>query len=80
VRASKTESGIRTVPLLPELRTDLENWRGYLEGIGLYQPRGPVLAVRRRPNRRPGDGSPDVAQNGQTHGNATFRTSEPRTR
>lgn len=46
VRASKTDSGIRTVPVLPELDDELRAWRRHLERLGLHRPHGPVLATR----------------------------------
>jgi integrase len=46
VRRSKTDSGVRTVPILPELDAGLRSWRRYLEGRGLYLPDRPVLATK----------------------------------
>jgi integrase/recombinase XerD len=46
VRRSKTDSGVRTVPVLPELDAGLRAWRRYQEQHGHYRPDGPVLATR----------------------------------
>jgi site-specific recombinase XerD len=54
VRASKTDSGLRSIPVLPELEKALERWRRHLQGKGLYDPNGPVLVTR--------SGTPTAAQ------------------
>jgi integrase/recombinase XerD len=46
VTTSKTDAGIRQVPVLPELEKGLSNWRRYLEANGLYSASGPVLVTR----------------------------------
>jgi integrase/recombinase XerD len=54
VQASKTDSGLRTIPVLPELAKGLERWREHLKRKGLYDARGPVLVTR--------NGTPTKAQ------------------
>jgi integrase/recombinase XerD len=46
VRSSKTDSGIRAIPVLPELREGLERWRRHLECCGMFRHDGPVLVTR----------------------------------
>lgn len=46
VRESKTQSGIRMVPVLSELRDGLSTWRSHLEREKLYRPDGPILVTR----------------------------------
>jgi integrase len=46
VRRSKTDSGVGTVPVLPELDAGLRAWWRYQEQQGHYRPDGPVLATR----------------------------------
>jgi integrase/recombinase XerD len=46
VRASKSDSGLRTIAVLPELAAGLERWREHLKGKGLYRPDGPILVTR----------------------------------
>ena len=48
VRASKTDSGLRTVPVLPELAVELEAWQALLSERGLRDPRLPVLVTAHR--------------------------------
>ena len=48
VRTSKTESGVRSVPLLPELAEELQAWRRFLDQRGLYWPDGPILCTSNR--------------------------------
>jgi integrase/recombinase XerD len=53
VRESKTDSGVRTVPILPELAESLRDWGSYLDGRGLRWPDGPVLVTGRRTAMKP---------------------------
>ena len=53
VRESKTDSGLRSVPVLPELRDSLASWRSHLERKGLYDARGPILVTRNRTPLKP---------------------------
>ena len=46
VRKSKTDAGVRTIPVLPELRPVLEEWRQFQLTRGLHEPHTPVLATR----------------------------------
>jgi integrase/recombinase XerD len=46
VRESKTQSGIRSIPVLPELEKGLDSWRAHLESKGLYRHDGPILVSR----------------------------------
>jgi integrase/recombinase XerD len=46
VRRSKTDSGIRTVPVLPELDRDMRTWERRTRERGLWKPDGPVLVTR----------------------------------
>ncbi len=48
VRASKSEAGYRTVPIVPELRPHLQAWVTYTKRQGLYAPDGPFLVTRNR--------------------------------
>src|SRR5689334_3142123 len=45
-RLTKTDNGIRTIPLLPELRPILRAWEVEQRAKGLVLPDGPVLATR----------------------------------
>lgn len=45
VRTSKTEAGVRSLVLLPELASELAAWQRQLERRGLYRSDGPVLAT-----------------------------------
>jgi site-specific recombinase XerD len=53
VRASKTDSGIRAIPVLPELAKALERWRKHCKRAGLYDASGPVLVTRNGTQMRP---------------------------
>ena len=46
VHKSKTTSGIRTVPIPPELLPRLIRWRAQQVEDGIYPPTGPVLSTR----------------------------------
>jgi integrase/recombinase XerD len=46
VRRSKTDSGIRTVPVLPALDRELRRWQRLIERDGRHRPDGPVLVTR----------------------------------
>jgi integrase/recombinase XerD len=46
IRKSKTQSGVRTIPILPELRPVLLEWRQYQLTRGLHQDHVPLLATR----------------------------------
>lgn len=46
VRASKTQSGIRTITLLAEMVRELDSWERYCRERGLYQVGSYVLATR----------------------------------
>jgi integrase/recombinase XerD len=46
VRRSKTDSGIRTVPVLPALDRELRRWLRLVERGGLHGPDAPVLVTR----------------------------------
>ncbi len=47
VRSSKTEKGVRVVPVVPELLPELESWFGYLASSGRAGSDVPVLATSR---------------------------------
>jgi integrase/recombinase XerD len=46
VSTSKTDSGLRAIPVLPELARGLDSWREHVRGEGLYRNDGPVLVTR----------------------------------
>jgi integrase/recombinase XerD len=46
VRHSKTVSGIRVIPIFPELRPEIGRWRGYQQAIGLDDPDLPFLGTK----------------------------------
>ncbi len=46
VRESKTESGLREIPISDELAFEIRAWLRYLEDRGLNNPNGPLLATR----------------------------------
>src|SRR5262249_55501379 len=46
VRESKSPAGYRTLPIVPELRPELEAWRAHLEREGLYGSDRPFLITR----------------------------------
>jgi integrase len=48
VRKSKTASGLRMIPISPELRLELQRWIAHLHERDLYHERGPLLATRNR--------------------------------
>ena len=48
VRKAKTDAGIRTIPVLPELERDLRDWLRHITERGLYDLDGPVLVTNRR--------------------------------
>jgi integrase len=48
IRESKTESGRRVVPILPELRIELERWFEFLAARGLRDDSLPLLVTRNR--------------------------------
>jgi integrase len=48
IRESKTESGRRVVPILPELRIELDRWFDYLSAQGLRDDNLPLLVTRNR--------------------------------
>ena len=50
VSKSKTAAGIRTIPILPELKLELRRWAKYQEARGLLEGHLPVLCTK---NRRP---------------------------
>jgi integrase/recombinase XerC len=58
VRQSKSDAGLRTVPIVPELSVELRRWLRGLEERGLYRPAGPLLAVKERPGRGSWNGEP----------------------
>jgi site-specific recombinase XerD len=45
IRVSKSDSGLRVVPITPELRLELERWFDRLRTRGLYRPDAPVLST-----------------------------------
>jgi integrase len=53
VRASKTDSGIRTVPMLPELDRELRSWHRYIDRRGLLTSAGSVLVTARSTSMKP---------------------------
>jgi integrase/recombinase XerD len=58
VRQSKSDAGLRTIPIVPELNLELRAWLRRLEERGLYRPAGPLLAVQERPGRGRWNGEP----------------------
>jgi integrase/recombinase XerD len=46
VSSSKTDSGLRAIPILPELAQGLDRWREHVKREGLYRKDGPVLVTR----------------------------------
>jgi site-specific recombinase XerD len=46
IRKSKTEAGVRTIPILPELRPVLMDWRQYQLMRGLHGDQVPLLATK----------------------------------
>jgi integrase len=48
IRESKTEAGRRIVPILAELRIELERWFEHLKGVGLRDDNLPLLVTRNR--------------------------------
>jgi len=48
VRASKSEAGYRSVPIVPELRAQIERWRRFVQTHGCYHAEGPFLVTRHR--------------------------------
>lgn len=53
IRRSKTAAGMRTIPLADVLVPALRTWQRYLEGQGLYERNGYVLATRNRTSMAP---------------------------
>jgi site-specific recombinase XerD len=47
VRHSKTENGLRRVPVVPVLRPYLDEWIARLHAMGLYRADGPLLVTNR---------------------------------
>jgi integrase/recombinase XerD len=45
VRASKSDAGLRVVPVVPELNVELRKWIASLRRRGLYRADGPLLAT-----------------------------------
>lgn len=48
ITESKTEAGVRVIPILPELRIELERWFRYLSEKGLRDDRLPLLVTKNR--------------------------------
>jgi len=48
VRKSKSDAGLRQIPLAPELETELQAWKKHLVGKNLFGPESPVLITRNR--------------------------------
>jgi integrase/recombinase XerD len=48
VRESKSDAGLRQIPLAPELETELRAWKKHLAGRNLFAPESPVLITRNR--------------------------------
>jgi site-specific recombinase XerD len=48
VRESKSDAGLRQIPLAPELETELRSWKKHLVGRSLFAPEAPVLITRNR--------------------------------
>jgi integrase/recombinase XerD len=46
VSSSKTDSGLRAIPVVPELANGLDRWREHVKREGLYRADGPVLVTR----------------------------------
>jgi integrase len=46
VTVSKTQAGIRQIPLLPEFAAKAKEWIEYLRAQGLYSPNAPFLSTR----------------------------------
>jgi site-specific recombinase XerD len=53
VSSSKTDSGLRAIPILPELAHGLDRWREHLKREGLFRSDGPVLVTRNGTAMRP---------------------------
>ena len=47
VRASKTDSGVRAVPIPPELRLRIASWIEHVRAAGVYRPNGHFLCTTR---------------------------------
>jgi integrase len=53
VRESKSDSGLREIPVAPELETELRAWKSYLVGKRLFSPDLPVLVTGHRTAMKP---------------------------
>ena len=53
VRASKSDAGYRSLPIVPELRPQIERWQAFVRSQGRYQIDGPFLVTRNRSAMKP---------------------------
>jgi integrase/recombinase XerD len=53
VRVSKSDAGYRSLPIVPELRPHIEQWRVFVQAEGWYHPDGPFLVTRNRRAMQP---------------------------
>ncbi len=62
VRTSKTVSGLRSVPISPELRPHIERWLAFTRREGFYRPDGAFLVTRNGTPMKPQYVGPVVAR------------------